>query len=226
MATLHDSSLGDADASGTTLSAADTLAVTAGDIVIVGGSCEGANGVTFSFDTGASTPTFTEGNVLRDCTTGSGAGDLHGTTHYWIADTTGNLTVRMLLSAARTFRHLRAYSFTPTASYTFELDAVAAAEGDSLSPSAGSASASTIGATIVYFPFYASHTFTAGSGWTEPAEFSGSVAAHSEYKLHSAGSQTGDATIGSGSNQVWMAQMAIFKEVATTPQNVLSWIRA
>lgn len=210
MATLHDTSLGDNDASGTTLSAADSIAVTSGDLIVACGSCEGANGATFTFDTGAGSPTFTEANSVFNASNG----DLRGTTHYWIADSSGSLTVRMIPSASRTFRHLRTFSFTPTAGFTFALDTVAAAEGDSTSPSSGSATAATAGVSVTLFPLYSSHTLTAGSVWTEPGEFAGNIACHAQYTLHSAGSLTGDGTLGAGTNNVWVALMAIFKEVS------------
>jgi hypothetical protein len=210
MATLHDTALADNSASGTTLATADALAVTSGDLVILIAKWEGSNGVAASADTGASTPTFSVAQAVVNHTNN----DLHGAIFYWLATSTGTVNPRLVFDSGRAWRTVKAYSFTPTGGMTFQLDgAGAAAQGSSVDPSAGSASASGAGAAVMGAQCYFAPTPTAGSGWTVPAEFTSSDLL-SEYRLPSgSGSITGNIS-SNGQSGDWIAQMAIFLEVA------------
>jgi len=209
-ATLHDTSLGSNDSSGTDLSAADALTVTAGDLVVAGFKWEGADGATVIVDTGASTPEFSVANAAQFH---EGPGDLSGGVWYWIATDTGTVTVRARLTAARTFRKIKAYSFTPGAGTTLELGNVAAVEGLGTSYSAGSASATAAGVATVFFHFYGPRDLQVGSGWAEAAEFSAlDDAQGTEYQFQTgAGSLTGDGS-GESPTVYNIAQLAIFNE--------------
>jgi hypothetical protein len=211
-ATLNDTALGTDDASGTTLSTSDTLTVAAGDVVFAHAKFEGAT-TTATFDTGASTPTFTEANPVYHDT---GSNDLNGGSAFWIATSTGTVTPRVVLGAARTFRHIKAYSFTPSAGMTWAIGNLAVAQGASNSPSSGAASATDAGVAVGSFSLYSGTTFTAGSGWTEPAEFDLSSSHQSEYRIVSgAGSLTADG--GLGASPEWIAQLAILTEISAGP---------
>lgn len=217
MATLNDTALFNGDAtSSTTVSTTDALNVTAGDLVWVQIKWEGANGVTAQVDTGASTPTFTSCNALIDHTNN----DLHGQTFALIATSTGTVNPRMVLSAARTWKYIRAYSVTPAGGKSFSATATAvnAAQGTGSPLSAGSASAGGAGVAFTAFDLYNSHTFTAGTGWTEPAEFNLDGGLACQYRLISgAGSVTGEES-STGFSDAWIAQLAIFDEAASQSQ--------
>jgi hypothetical protein len=209
MATLNDTALGSNSASGTSLSTADALAVTAGDLVKVEVKWEGANGAVATVDTGASTPLFTTANSVVDH---SSVG-LHAQTFYWKATATGTVTPRFLLDSARDFRAIRAYSVTPANGTELVLDAVVAAQGNSDVPSSGAATASGAGFSSVHFGLFGSRALTPGAGWSEAAEFNITAAVVSEYQLQtSGGSQTGNGTL--DFNVEFIAQQAIFKEQA------------
>jgi hypothetical protein len=223
MATLHDTALGSDDSSGTTLATSDALAVTAGDLVVLTWKREGASGSTASGDTGAATPAFSTAQATLE----HANGDLAGGTMYWIATATTTINPRLVLSAARPFRKIKAFSFTPAGGKTFEIDgagAQAQGSGDTLSSGAGSYTAD--GCAVAGFALYASDTMTVGAGWAaEPAEFTGSDALKAEYQLLSgSGSVTGNATLAGTPD--WVASLAIFKEVAAAGGTVTAWLRA
>lgn len=210
-ATLHDTSLGTVDGSGTDLSASDALTVTAGDLVVAGFKWEGADGATAILDTGASTPEFSVANAAQFH---EGPGDLSGGVWYWIATDTGTVTVRARLTAARTFRKIKAYSFTPGTGTTLELGNVAAVEGLGTAYSAGSASAIAAGVATVFFHLYGPRDLQVGAGgWAEAAEFTAlDDAQGTEYQFQTgAGSLTGDGS-GESPTVYNIAQLAIFDE--------------
>ena len=210
MSTLNDTALGSNDESGTILSCADTLNVTAGDLVFAGLKWEGAI-TTVTFDTGASTPAFTPANAAELYT---GNNDLDGATASWIATSTGTVTVRAVLGADRPFRKLKAYSVTPAATKTLQLGQVASAQSATGTPASGAASATAAGVAFGFFHLYGSNSMTAGTGWSEAAEFNITDAQLTEYQLQSgAGSLNADAAL-SGS-QHCIAQLAIFNEAAS-----------
>lgn len=214
MSTLNDTALGTNDGSGTTLSTGDALNVTAGDLVVVGVKWEGAT-TTASIDTGASTPTFTDANAIYNMSSGIASGDMSGVVKYWIATSTGTVTPRVVLGAARTFRKIKAYSFTPAGGTTLELGNVAAEEDPSLltALSLGPISATAAGVATVFVQMYGTRSLTPGSGWSEATEFNISDAQVTEYRLPTgSGSLTGDGTLSATVD--YIGQMAIFNEVA------------
>lgn len=215
MTTLHDTALVNGDGTSvTTISTADALAVTAGDLVFAQVKWEGSTGATANMDTGASTPAFTSINANLSHSNGQ----LHCQTFAWIATSTGTVNPRAVFDFAREWVSIRAFSITPTASKNFNLSLVNvnAAQGTSTTPSAGSASAGAAGAAFATFGLYGSVTLTPGTGWTQPAEFSASDADKAEYRLQTgAGSLTGDGTLSGGIE--WVAQLAIFDEEGGGP---------
>lgn len=210
MATLHDTALGTDDASASTLSCADTLTVTAGDLVFAEGKFEGAT-TSITFDTGAATPTFTVANAVA----AHANNDLHKASAAWIATSTGTVTVRYVLGAARLWKTIRAYSVTPGASKTLSATATAVnsatGTGGSASLATGSASATGAGVSFAGYVLYGSRTLTASGGWGEAAEFDISSAHCTSYQLHSgAGSLSGAGTL--NSDVEYVGQIAIFDE--------------
>ena len=211
MATLHDTALATGDASGTTLSTADALAVTAGDLVVVGFKHEGATAAVTSVDTGASTPAF---SVARATEIYAGNNDLNGFVYYWTATATGTINPRVVLAAARTFRKLKAYSFTPAGGATWALGNTNSAQVDTTTPSAGAADATAAGVSVAFFQMYASRALTVGAGWSEAAEFNLTDAQDTEYRLPTgAESITGNGTLDNTTPTI--AQIATFSEVAS-----------
>lgn len=206
MATLNDTALGGADGSGTTVSCADALNVTAGDLVVAGVKHEGA-ATTITIDTGAATPTFTDANAHLE----AGFDDLGGKVQYWIATSTGTVTVRAVFGAARSFKQIKAYSFTPAGGTTWALGNVAAAAGAGTSPASGNASATVAGCATGFIHAYGSVSLTPGSGWSEAAELNVTSSLVTEYRLVTgAGTLNANGTIG---DQEWISQLAIFNEV-------------
>lgn len=210
MASLHDTSLGTADASGTSLSCADTLAVTAGDLVVVGLKWEGLD-TTVTIDTGASTPAF-DVAVAKEIY--SGNNDLNGGVWWWVATATGTVTVRSTLGASRPFRKLKAYSFTPAGGASWSLGNTNRAQVDTTTPSAGAANATAAGVSVAFFQMYASRALTPGTGWSEVAEFNLTDAQVTQYRLPSGSeSITGNGTLDNSTPTI--AQIATFSEVAS-----------
>lgn len=219
MATLHDSALGSASASSVgPLSTADALAVTVGDLVVVGNKWESGN-TTVINDSGAATPQFSVANAPR---TEAGGLSVTGAINFWIATATGTINPRQTLGVARDFREIRAFSFTPGAGKAFVLGNINAADGPSSATaiSAGTASAAGSGIGVTAIALNGSRTITPGANWLEPAEFNTSISAHAEYQLISgAGTITGDATLSSAVE--WVAQLALFTEVALPTSGLL-----
>lgn len=207
MATLHDTALGSDDTSGTSLATADALTVSAGDLIFVCAKWEGAAGSTGSVTDGTNSYSTANAQLQHP-----GNGDMQGQTFYAVAASGGTINPTLGLSSARPYRAIRAYSVTPAGGQQFTtVGNVNAATGNGAAVSSGSASATAAGFAGASFVFYASDTITAGSGWTEPAEFNSSAALKSEYQLQSgSGSLTGDATSVIAGD--FIAQIAIFNE--------------
>lgn len=210
--TFHDAALAVDSASGTGPLNVN-VTVTAGDLVHITAHWEGAAGATESISDTQSL-TWSVANALLSHSNN----DLRTVTYYAKAASSGTLTVGFSLSAARTFRSITAISFTPTSGTNLQLDGTGAqAQGTSVSPSAGSATPSTAtGCAITTFGMYGIRTLTAGTGWTAQISTGGSDPVLLEYRIiSSATSITGDGTLDSSNEYV--AQMAIFKEVALGP---------
>lgn len=213
MATLNDTALASDDNSGTTLSTGDALNVTAGDLVVAGVKFEGAI-TTVTFDTGAATPTFSVANAAEAFGLASPAqNDLNGATGYWIATSTGTVTPRVVLGAARAFRKFKVYSFTPAGGMTLQLGNVASAQQSGTdTPSAGAAAATAAGVSLTFFQQYGSESLTPGASWLEAAELDLTDAQTTQYQLQTgAGTITGSGSFGVGSEDV-ISQLAIFNE--------------
>ena len=211
MTTLHDTALGSNDTSTTTLSTADALAVTAGDLVVVGVKYEGGIDSGATVDTGAATPTFSVGraNVAH-----TGNSDLSGGVWYWTATATGTVNPRFV-SASRPYRIIKAYSFTPAGGTTLELgNTNVAHQTGTTSISAGGANSTAAGASAVFYQLYSSRNIvTPGAGWTEAAEFNAQSAQLSLYRLPTgAGTITGDTAIDNGADVI--SQIVTFNEAA------------
>lgn len=207
MATFHDSALASNDAGGTTLSTADALTVTAGDLVWVHAKWEDDDTATVTADTGAATPAFSVANAKSSPATGPSSA-----TFYWIATSTGTVNPRMVTSASVSFRQIRAISITPAGGTTLELGNVAVANATSNTPSSGAANATAAGVAFGAYALYGSRTITPNGSFIEPAEFNSSITAHGTYFLQSgSGSLTASGTL--SSSVEWIAQLAIFNEV-------------
>lgn len=208
MATFHDSAKSGTDnSSGTSTPTADTLAVTAGDLIYVVCKWEGANGAVASVTDGVDT--YAEVTPVQNHTNN----DLHLRTFSTLATTTGTRTITFALDAARPYRRCSAISYTPAATKSFALDAIAtppATPNNTAAVSAGSASATDAGCAIASFGLYGDRTLTVGSGWTLPAELDNTMAIMEHRAVTGAGSITGDGTFSGGVE--WLAHLAIFKE--------------
>ena len=205
--TFHDSAQADNDASGTTLSTADALAVTAGDLVWAGCKWESPNTPTCTVDTGGGTTVFTTARAKM--TTGWGAYQ----TFYWIAESTGTVNPRMVLSAGADGRRIKAMSFTPDAGLSYTLGNTNEGSGTSSTPSTGSAASTGAAVVIAGFGMFASSDLTVGSGWSSPSEF-GSQSGNAEYRIESgSGTFTGDGTWDAGVID-WAGQINVFNEIA------------
>lgn len=206
--TFHDTAKSGTDnSSGTDTATADTLAVTAGDLIVVGYKWEGANGATVSSITDG-TNTYSSATALQD----HGNNDLHFQMFYAVAGSTGSITITGALSAARTYRRIGAMSFTKGAGgsgWTLG-NTASGTPASNASPSAGSASATGVGAAVTMCGIYSDRTYTEGSGWTVPAELTDFMVC-GEYQLVSgAGTLTGDGSFNAGVE--WICQMAIFNQ--------------
>ena len=210
MATLHDTAQGSNDASGTSLATTDALTVSTGDLIFVICKWEGASGSTASVTDG--TNSYSTANVQLQHPTNV---DMQMQTFYAIAASSGTVNPTVGLTSARPYRKILAYSVTPAGGQQFTtVGNVNAATGNGAAPSSGAASATAAGFAGVGFTFYSTETFTAGSGWTVPAEFAADSALKSEYQLQSgSGSLTGDGTAFIAGDYV--AQIAIFNESAS-----------
>lgn len=212
--TFHDSAIGIASASGTTLATTDALAVTAGDLIYVDLGWEGAAGASVTTVTDGQSNTYTVANALLSHSNN----DLRSVTYKATATSTGTINPSFTIDAARTFRSITAFSATPSASTTLVIDGAGnQAQGTSSTPSAGSATPTTsTGIAFATVRQYGTRTATAGSGWTLPAELAGPIAdaSHGEYRIISSTSAvTGDLSLDS-SNE-FVAHISVFKEQAS-----------
>lgn len=208
MATLNDTALGTNDASGTSLATSDALTVTAGDLIVVGFKREGAT-------TSASCSDGTNSYSACNASYEHANGDLGGVVFYTTAAASGTISPQVTLGAARTFRKIKAYSFTPTSGTTLQFENANVAEDSALSTTTntGNASIGAAGVAVAFFHAYGTRSLTAGSGWSEAAEFNISDAQLSEYRLPSgSGTFNGDGTLDSTVD--YIGQIATFKEVA------------
>jgi len=214
-ATLHDTSLATDDGSGTVLTT-EGLAVTAGDLVVVGYKYEGGTlASTHTVDTGDATPTFTPANAMHHHTF---TGDHNAGTFYWIADSSGSKTVRVTIDVARTFRRIAAYAFTPGVGTTLQLGNMSMNnQGTTDAMDTGAASAIAAGVAVAFYSLYGSRGLDPNdpvSNWIEAAEHNISAALLTAYQFQSgAGSLTGTGRL-TGTEQS-ISQLVIFNEVAT-----------
>jgi len=218
MATLHDTAYNYAAGDSTTLATADSLAVTAGDLIVVlfkheGSALSGGDVPDGSDCSDGQSNEYALANAYVSSTQTASIGDLHAVTFYATAGSTGTITPTVTTAVGKVYRNIKAYSFTPAGGKTLELGNVAAAQGTGTSMSAGSASATAAGAAVCGFAYYDAIALTPGDGWSEASEFDseGDTGMVSQYLLQSgSGSLTGDG-VASKTND-WIAQIAIFNE--------------
>ena len=210
--TLHDTAKSGTDnSSGTSTPTADTLAVTANDVIWVICKWEGATaGATASVSDGVDT--YTAATAQIDHTNN----DLHMQCFWTKATTTGTRTITFTLSSARGFRRCAAASFTPSAGITSWAlgNTVSSTLGNSnASPTAGTTTGGP-GVAVVGFGMYGDRDLTAGTGWTVPAELDNTMAC-GEYQFPTAASTslTGDGSFSAGVE--WLAQLVFLNEVSS-----------
>ena len=210
MATFHDAKSGTDNSSGTSTATADTLAVTAGDLIVAICKWEGAlAGSTASVSDG--TDTYSAVSTVQGHTNN----DLNLHLFWTTATTTGTRTITSTLTAARSFRRLGAISITPAGGSTWTLGNTGqGTNGNSSStPTAGSVTGVSTGVAIMGAGLYGDRDFTAGTGWTVPTEFATANMVVAEYDLTPSGTVTGDGTFSAGVE--WLAHVAIFQENAS-----------
>lgn len=205
--TFHDTAKSGTDnSSGTSTATADTLAVTAGDLIVVVCKWEGAvAGSTASVTDG--TDTYSAISAVQAHTNN----DLNLHTFWTIATTTGTRTITFTLSAARSFRRCGAFSFTKGAggsSWTLGNVPQGTNGNSNASPTAGSAAGTTTGVALMMSGMYGDRDFTAGTGWTVPAEFATANMVVGEYDLSPSGTLTFDGSFSAGVE--WLAHGAVF----------------
>lgn len=208
--TFHDSAKSGTDnSSGTSTATADTLAVTAGDLIVV--ICKWEQALA------GSTVTVADGTDTYSAATTAQAhtnNDLNMQMFWTVATTTGTRTITSTHSAARTFRRIAAMSFTKGAGATgWALgNTVQGTNGNSnASPTAGSLSATTSCVAIMGSGLYGDRTLTAGTGWTTQAEVATNVMICAEYQLLSgSASLTCDGAYSAGVE--WLAHAAAFNQ--------------
>ncbi len=212
MATFHDSAKGSNNASGTDQATTDALAVTAGDLIVIAGKWEGANGAVASF--GGDGNTYGAATAVQNHTNN----DLHHTIHWAIAASSGSINPNFHLDAARTFRYTAAMSFTPAAGKTWQLGQTSQGGNGNTSttPSSGSISSTGQGVVVGFGSLYGSRTLTAGSGFTVPAELATDLLV-AEYQLFGAGGGTFNADGTFESSVEWLMHGAIFEEINEGP---------
>jgi hypothetical protein len=192
MATIHDFDSA-ATGSGTDTTSVITIDVTAGDAVYVSAGFEG---------TGPTTIVYSDSQVndYDDITAvlSHANNDLHASSGWAIAASTGALTITATYGATRTWRSIIAFSVTPGGGNTFELDDFASATATNISPSSGSMDATTaLGFIFSVFRTYGARDIdVVGSGYSSHA---------------SATSYTGNCDLTSSSEYIAMA--AILREV-------------
>jgi hypothetical protein len=211
--TFHAAALAEDASSGTALASA-TVAVTAGDGVLVWCKYEGA------VDTGTNV-TFNQSVTL----TGSGSNkansnnDLNGRWFYAKASASGTIVATMNTPGSRPFRAVHCYTFTPTSGQELVFDvASAGGEGNGavLAISGGTMSVAGSGCAVGGFAYYSSISTTAGSGWTVGLG-GATTSCASEYRILSAsGSIDCNATENVGA--VWAAiGLAMKEQTAAAP---------
>ena len=216
MASLHDSDVATDDTSGTVLSA-PAIDVTIGDLYIAGVKNEGAQQNLAWVDSGASTPRLSVGNPYEFHAVNT---DLSGGVFWGVATATGTITLRFNLGAARQFRKIGVYSFTPTPGYGFRLGRVASTQQSATaSPSSGAAVADGRCIAVGFFQLYGSRDLTPGTGWSESAPFNITSAQQSEYQTPTAGgSLTADGTLVGGVVDA-ISQLLIIEEIPLFPRS-------
>jgi hypothetical protein len=210
MATIHDFDSA-ATGSGTDTTSVITIDVTAGDAVYVSAGFEG---------TGPTTIVYSDSQVndYDDITAvlSHANNDLHASSGWAIAASTGALTITATYGATRTWRSIIAFSVTPGGGNTFELDDFASATATNISPSSGSMDATTaLGFIFSVFRTYGARDIdVVGSGYSSGAPINTTATdGHlGQYRSHaSATSYTGNCDLTSSSEYIAMA--AILREV-------------
>lgn len=212
MTAFHDTAKSGTDnSSGTSTPTADTVAETAGDVVIAFHKWEGANGAVDSISDGTG-DTWTAVSAVQNHTNN----DLH--LHLWwkVASGSGSRTVTATLDVARPYRRLGVITITPTGGTTWQIGNVPqGTNGNSnASPTAGSAAGVAAGVALMASGTYGDRDFTAGTGFTVPAEFATANMAVVEYDLTPSGTIAFDGAFSAGVE--WLAHGAVFEEVTAS----------
>lgn len=220
MATLHDTALATNDASGTTLATADALAVTANDLIVVAIKWEGASTTIASATTGSGG----SGSALSVCagpqeSTASGSsGDLGAALLWGVAPSTGTTNPEVVLAGSRTFRVLKALSFTLGGGFTqwaLGPTTVGATNQNTSSLVAGATTLTATGVGVLFGALYGTRSLDATANGYVITNESGMANANSgpvNHRLNtSTGSVTNTGAIGGGSVQ-WLALAAHFYE--------------
>lgn len=211
MATHVGGVQGSASGSGTGLNTSSSLAVQAGDVILVASKWEGAVTTDAITDNAAGGSNVYTGRVSHS----HPDGEPHGFVHTAIAKASETLTFTQTLGAARVWRSIHVAVGRPAASKTFAYDNAASANSpsgaDNANPATGAYAVAGIGGYAAAFVAeFTSRTYTPGTGWTELSEAGSS---YSEYRvLTTETSINGDATLDSAMR--WVATSAAFKEVA------------
>lgn len=216
MASHIGSAWGANDASGTALAASTTIAVNAGDLLLVFCKHEGAvTTIVASDNAGGGSNAYT-GLTIESHTNG----DLHARWCWAIAKASETLTFTVTLGAARAYRKTAVLVGRPTASFTFDLDNQATAEsiGGTVNHTTSSyATAGGAGYACAGFGEYTVATWTPGTGWTEAID----QVFYVEYRLLTNESSILGAATSTASMECAIVSAA-FKEVASAsgpPQN-------
>jgi len=214
MASLHDADVATNDASGTSLSA-PAIDVTIGDLLIAGVKNEGGQQNLAYVDSGAGTPRL---SVAAPYTFHVANTDLSGAIFWGIALASGTITLRFNLGAARAFRKIGVYSFTPAFGFGFRLGRSASSQQlATAAPSSGAAVAAGQCVAIGFHHLYGSRDFTPGTGWSEAAAFNITSAQASEYQTPTTGgSLTADGTLDTAVDAI--SQIVIIEEVSLFPR--------
>lgn len=199
----------DTSASATNLPTGATVAVTAGDVIVVKLKWEGAT-TTASVADGVDTYTAIGAGIID-----GGNTDFWTRCFYTVATTTGNRTITGTLTGGRVFIEMDVIVGIPAASTTFSIEtSQPQASGTSNAPSAGSITLTAAGFAVELFGCYNT------AGWTKGAAFTVALDGTSPtgspvagYALPSgSGSLTANATV--DDIVVWTAQGASFKQTA------------
>lgn len=216
------------DGSGTTLDAAGSLNVAAGDALLVYVKHEGAAltaaDLTFQKDTGSPANTFTFDSSDYHS---HGNGDMHACMGYLLsASADAPATFRLTLSGARTWRRFLVCQFRPDSGETVTKDASNDATGTGTSPASGNIT--TTGTDEVVFA--GCSTYSGGTTTTEEINAAtsteptgspiggGTAALQVWYNLLTATFINGQATAAGLSSQDWTsAVIALKAEAAGDP---------